>query len=101
MTHIVIISLGKFQIVLIRMYFLPSIFLSDCQIFIVLTKFNENARSKDSEETTSCACNTGRDNRMGQTQIMDDVQTLFCLTDAASMHLDADSYPRMRCQCVS
>ena len=42
----------------------------------------EAARSKDSEGTTSRACNTGRDNNRGQAQIMDEVQTLFCLTDA-------------------
>ena len=52
------------------------------------------ARRKDSEGTPSCACNIGRDNKMGKAQIMDDVQTLFCLTDA-------DGCREMRCQRVS
>ena len=41
-----------------------------------------NVRSKDSEGTTSCACNTGRDNKKRQAQNMDDVETLFSLNDA-------------------
>ena len=52
-----------------------------------------HARSKDSEGTASCACNTGRDNKRGQAQNMDDVETLFSLTDA-------DGCREMKCQRV-
>ena len=53
-----------------------------------------HARSKDSEGTTSSARNTGRDNKRGQAQNVDDVETLFPLTDA-------DGCREMKCQRVS
>ena len=46
------------------------------------------ARSEDSEGTTNRACNTGRDNKRGQVQYMDDAQTLFSLNDADGLSGD-------------
>ena len=60
----------------------------------VVSFFPLSLRSNDSEGTASCACNTGRDNKRGQDQNMDDTQTLFSLNDA-------DGCREVKCQRVS
>ena len=42
-------------------------------------ELRHHVRSEDSVGTTSSACNTGRDNKTGQAQNMDDEETLFFL----------------------